>query len=71
MDFYLDFGVLGRVRRYDIPETKVKGVCWVLPARDLGGDVAAQPYELRFVLERAAMERLRADALWRWLLVED
>lgn len=37
MDFYSDFGPMGKVQRYDIPETKVKGVCWVLPARDLGG----------------------------------
>lgn len=44
MDFYLDFGPMGRVQKYDIPETKVKGVCWVLPVRDLGGDVASQPF---------------------------
>lgn len=70
MDFYLDFGPLGKVQKYDIPETKVKGVCWVLPSRDLGGDVGSQPYELRFVLERAAMERLQKDSLFQWMLVE-
>lgn len=72
MDFYLDFGALGKVQKYDIPETKVKGVCWVLPAKDLG-DVkrtAKQAFELRFVLERAAMEQLKRDELLRWVLEE-
>lgn len=70
MDFYLDFGLLGKVREYDIPETKVKGVCWVLPLRDVGGGVGSQPFELRFVLETTAMEQLQKDNLFRWLLVE-
>ncbi|CAG8898818.1 unnamed protein product [Penicillium egyptiacum] len=70
MDFYLDFGALGKVQRYDIPENKVKGVCWVLPARDLGGDINSQPFELRFVLERAAMERLQEDNLFQWVLTD-
>ncbi|KAK2764572.1 acetyl-CoA synthetase [Arachnomyces sp. PD_36] len=70
MDFYLDFGPLGKVQEYDIPETKVKGVCWVLPSRDLRGDVGSQPFELRFVLERAAMEQLQNDSLFRWMRVD-
>lgn len=72
MDFYLDFGTLGRVQKYDIPETKVKGVCWVLPAKDTG-DVkraAKQAFELRFVLERVAMEQLKKDRLLLWVLEE-
>lgn len=70
MDFYLDFGPLGKVQTYDIPETKVKGVCWVLPARDMGDvkKTAQQAFELRFVLESAAMERLCGDGLLRWAL---
>ncbi|KOS47219.1 hypothetical protein ACN38_g1877 [Penicillium nordicum] len=70
MDFYLDYGPMGRVQKYDIPETKVKGVCWVLPVRDLEGDVASQPFELRFVLERGAMERLQEDGLFNWMTRE-
>ncbi|KAJ6012339.1 Acetyl-coenzyme A synthetase [Penicillium canescens] len=70
MDFYLDFGPIGRVQKYDIPETKVKGVCWVLPVRDLGGDVASQPFELRCVLERGAMEHLQEDDLFTWVTTE-
>lgn len=70
MDFYSDFGPMGRVQKYDIPETKVKGVCWVLPVRDLGVDVASQPFELRFVLERGAMERLQKDGLFTWMTTE-
>lgn len=70
MDFYLNYGPMGRVQKYDIPETKVKGVCWVLPVRDLEGDVASQPFELRFVLERGAMERLQEDDLFNWMTRE-
>ena len=60
------------MQRYDIPETKVKGVCWVLPAKDLE-DVkrtAKQAFELRFVLERATMEQLKGDGLFRLVLEE-
>ncbi|OJJ82327.1 uncharacterized protein ASPGLDRAFT_526464 [Aspergillus glaucus CBS 516.65] len=72
MDFYLDFGALGRVQEYDIPETKVKGVCWVLPAKDLGDikRTAKQAFELRFVLERAAMKQLKGDKLFQWVSEE-
>ncbi|KAI2786538.1 Acetyl-coenzyme A synthetase [Penicillium oxalicum] len=67
MDFYLDFGPLGKVERYDIPETKVKGVCWVLPLHELEGGSESEPFELRFVLERAAMERLQKNEFFRWV----
>ena len=70
MDFYLDFGALGKVQRYDIPENKVTGVCWILPARNLGAGVNSQPFELRFNLERAAMERLQQDNLFLWALMD-
>lgn len=72
MDFYLDFGALGRVQEYDIPETKVMGVCWVLPAKDLGDieRTAKQAFELRFVLERAAMKQLKGDKLFQWVSEE-
>ncbi|KAF7715294.1 Uncharacterized protein PECH_007294 [Penicillium ucsense] len=66
MEFYLDFGPLGKVERYDIPETKVKGVCWVLPLRDLKSGSESEPFELRVVLERGAMERLQQDEVFRW-----
>ncbi|CAG7951382.1 unnamed protein product [Penicillium nalgiovense] len=70
MDFYSDFGPMGRVQKYGIPETKVKGMCWVLPVRDLGVDVASQPFDLRFVLERGAMECLQQDGLFTWMMTE-
>ncbi|CAG8080584.1 unnamed protein product [Penicillium nalgiovense] len=70
IDFYSDFGPMGRVQKYDIPETKVKGMCWVLPVRDLGVDVASQPFDLRFVLERGAMECLQQDGLFTWMMTE-
>ena len=60
MNFYPDFGPLGKVQRYDIPENKVPGVCWVLPAR-----ASTDPFEIRFVLEKAAMERLQEDSLFQ------
>lgn len=61
------------MQKYDTPETKVKGVCWVLPAKDLG-DVkrtAKQAFELRFVLEGAAMEQFKRDELLRWVMEEE
>ncbi|KAJ5539853.1 Acetyl-coenzyme A synthetase [Penicillium frequentans] len=70
MDFYLDFGPMGRVKRYDIPEKKVLGVCWVLPARELAVDFASQTFELRFVLERGAMQRLQEDSLFTWMMTD-
>lgn len=63
MDFYLDFGPLGKVQRYDIPENKVPGVCWILPAR-----ASSDPFEIRFVLEKVALERLQEDSLFQWML---
>ena len=59
MNFYPDFGPFGKVQRYDIPENKVPGVCWVLPA------ASTDPFEIRFVLEKAAMERLQEDSLFQ------
>jgi len=62
--FYgLDFGVsLGRVENIDVPEHRVPGVGWIMPARFEGA-----PWEVRIALEPKIMEGVQRDRLMKWL----
>jgi hypothetical protein len=65
LNFYdIDFGPhLGSVRHFDIPENRIAGLSWVLPARFSG---SSAPWEIRLPLEPAVMERLQMDTLIKW-----
>ncbi|PGH17489.1 hypothetical protein AJ79_01089 [Helicocarpus griseus UAMH5409] len=69
MDFFIDFGPLGKVQEYDVPETKIGGISWVLPARNQTGK-GLQPFEMRCVLERVAMDQMEKDSLFQWISSE-
>jgi fumigaclavine B O-acetyltransferase len=60
MAFYdLDFGSsLGQVENIDLPENRISGVGWVMPARFKGA-----PWEVRIALEPRVMEGLQRDRL--------
>lgn len=65
LKFYdLDFGPhMGLVRNFDIPENRLAGVAWALPARFSG---SSAPWEIRLSLEPAVMERVQMDTLIKW-----
>ncbi|KAK1143597.1 acetyl-coenzyme A synthetase 2 [Aspergillus melleus] len=63
LDFYMDFGPLGRVRDVNAPGARENGTCWILPDQEAGGcDVAV-------TVEQSAMEKLSTDRLVTWVVV--
>ena len=64
MNFYnFDFGpILGKICDFDLPETRMNGLAWVLPARFEGAR-----WEVRMTLGREMMESLRKDPLFSWV----
>ncbi|KAJ5589237.1 hypothetical protein N7537_011915 [Penicillium hordei] len=63
--YHLDFGpVLGPVRDFDMPEHRVPGQAWIMPARYRG---RSSPWEVRLTLEPAVMGNVEKDRLMMWL----
>ncbi|RDK45529.1 hypothetical protein M752DRAFT_333347 [Aspergillus phoenicis ATCC 13157] len=68
-DLYgLNFGsMLGPVANLDMPDPRISGVCWVMPARPGSGGARKTPlWELRVVLEEPVMECLKREPLLCW-----
>lgn len=68
-DLYgLKFGsVLGPVANFDLPDPRISGMCWVMPARPVSGGARKMPlWELRIVLEEPVMECLKREPLFCW-----
>jgi hypothetical protein len=65
-NFYdLDFGPsLGPVKDFDLPENRVPGIVWVMPAR---GQPQSSPWELRLTQQAELMEKVQNDRLILWL----
>ncbi|KAI9038260.1 uncharacterized protein KD926_010916 [Aspergillus affinis] len=62
LDFYMDFGPLGRVRDVKAPGSRENGTCWILPEHETGG------WDVAVTVEQKAMEKLSADRLVRWVV---
>ncbi|PYH29001.1 uncharacterized protein BO87DRAFT_401684 [Aspergillus neoniger CBS 115656] len=64
----LNFGsVLGPVENFDLPDPRISGMCWVMPARPVSGGAREMPlWELRIVLEEPVMECLKREPLFCW-----
>ncbi|GKZ85984.1 hypothetical protein AnigIFM56816_000832 [Aspergillus niger] len=68
-DLYgLNYGsILGPVANFDMPDPRISGVCWVMPARPGSGGARNTPlWELRVVLEEPVMECLKREPLFCW-----
>jgi hypothetical protein len=61
---YMNLGPLGDVQSFDMYVETLPGLCFILP--DPPGSEPS--WRLRLVLERAAMECLSSDPLFRWAL---
>lgn len=67
----LDFGsLLGRFHDFDIPENRTEGFAWIKPAcyrpsTEHDSDLNDAPWEIRWTLQRTAIEKLRKDKLFR------
>ncbi|KAI9928475.1 hypothetical protein ASPWEDRAFT_38670 [Aspergillus wentii DTO 134E9] len=62
-----DWGhVLGKMANLDMPDPRLNGACWVMPAKAVPGSNKAPPYELRIVLEERIIECLRREPLFCW-----
>lgn len=63
--YELDFGpYLGPVSRFDMPETRIPGLAWIMPIRN---GRTSDPWEVRLALERKMMEYFQEDRLIRWI----
>lgn len=64
----LNFGsVLGPVANFDLPDPRIVGMCWVMPARLVSAGPRKMPlWELRVVLEEPVMECLKREPLFCW-----
>ncbi|PWY75655.1 hypothetical protein BO83DRAFT_310430 [Aspergillus eucalypticola CBS 122712] len=59
--------VLGPVVTFDIPDPRLNGVCWIMPARPGSGGAKKTPlWEVRIVLEEPVMECLKREPLFCW-----
>lgn len=65
-NFYdLDFGPsVGLVKNFDLPEKRIPGMVWVMPAR---GKPQSAPWELRFTQQAELLENIQKDRLMLWL----
>ncbi|KAJ5964845.1 uncharacterized protein N7479_004721 [Penicillium vulpinum] len=62
---YANFGPLGDLQLFDLPFDTFAGICWIMP--NLPSDPKSSScWRLRVALERAAMECLSSDPLFRW-----
>ena len=63
--YELDFGpAFGPVQRFDMPETRIPGLAWIMPIRN---GRTSDPWEVRLALERKMMEYFQEDRLIRWM----
>ncbi|PYH44734.1 uncharacterized protein BP01DRAFT_65129 [Aspergillus saccharolyticus JOP 1030-1] len=63
----LDFGkALGNIARFDFPDFRTNGQCWVLPA-----PTRMAPWEFRMSMEREDMQRFLQDPLLVWAMGRD
>ncbi|KAH8691640.1 hypothetical protein BGW36DRAFT_388709 [Talaromyces proteolyticus] len=66
LQVYQDFGsVLGKPFDFDICDTRVDGMSWILPNR-LRSTSVQHPFELRVSLRTSAMRKLQSDRLILW-----
>ncbi|KAH8432696.1 acetyl-coenzyme A synthetase 2 [Aspergillus melleus] len=62
LDFYMDFGPLGRVRDVNAPSARENGACWILPEQEAGG------WDVAVTVDQNAMEKLSTDRVVRWVV---
>ncbi|KAE8349198.1 hypothetical protein BDV28DRAFT_152104 [Aspergillus coremiiformis] len=69
--YELDFGpIIGKPQSFDLPENRVEGVAWILPARPPSPtsdyyEAADAPWEFRLTLRQEAIDRLLQDKLFQ------
>ncbi|KGO47519.1 Transferase [Penicillium expansum] len=63
--YSLDFGPgFGPVRDFDMPERRIPGQAWIMPARYKG---QSSPWEVRLALDPGVMGNIEKDRLMTWL----
>ncbi|KAK4867940.1 hypothetical protein LT330_007599 [Penicillium expansum] len=63
--YSLDFGPgFGPVRDFDMPERRIPGQAWIMPARYKG---QSSPWEVRLTLDPGVMGNIEKDRLMTWL----
>ncbi|CAG7939782.1 unnamed protein product [Penicillium nalgiovense] len=63
---YGNFGPLGDLELFDLHFDTQPGYCWIMPNLPSDPALSYSCWRLRWVLERAAMECLSSDPLFRW-----
>lgn len=64
---YGEYGPLGEAEQVDLPFDGIPGICWIMPAHPSDPPSQYPCWRLRLVLERAAMECLSHDPLFKWV----